>query len=156
MANRYCPQCGSLIEGDDRFCPSCGAALAEQTARRPVATKRSDTPRQLFSPWVLGAIVLAGLLMLAAGLLLQPDEVAEDVPPTAAPDIPFPTIARTDLQEARDRVQTGQATFVDVRGAEDYATLHIPGALSIPLGASEMDPAYEDLPVSAEIITYCT
>lgn len=156
MANRYCSQCGALIEGDDRFCPSCGAVLAEGTAQRPVARKRSDTPRQLFSPWVLGAIVLAGLLMLAAGLLLQPDEGAVDVPPTSAPDLPFPNVARTDLQEAQDRVQAGQAIFVDVRGAEDYAVSHIPGALSIPLGASEMDPAYEDLPVSAEIITYCT
>lgn len=156
MANRYCPQCGALIEGNDRFCPSCGAALAEQTTQRPVATNHSDTPRQLFSPWVLGAIVLAGLLMLAAGLLLRPDEGAQDLPPTSAPEIPFPNVARTDLQVAQDRVQAGQAIFVDVRGAEDYAASHIPGALSIPLGAREMDPSYEDLPVSAQIITYCT
>lgn len=157
MTNRFCSQCGSQVAGDDRFCPSCGASLTEETRHRHVAvTGESAASRRLLSPLVLGAIVVAGMLMLAAGLLLREELPLEDIPPTSAVAIPFPSIPRIGLQEAQDRVQSGEAIFVDVRSAEDYAASHIADAVSVPLGPSALDSAYQDLPVGAELITYCT
>lgn len=157
MTNRYCSQCGSQVAGDDRFCPACGASLTEETRRRHVAvTGEGAASKRLLSPLVLGGIVVAGMLMLAAGLLLREETPLEDVPPTSAAAIPFPNIPRIGLQEARERVQSGEAIFVDVRSAGDYAASHIADAVNVPLGPSALEPAYQDLPVGAELITYCT
>ena len=70
--------------------------------------------------------------------------------------LPFPDIPRITLQEAQSRLEEPGVIFVDVRAGEEYDDAHIPGALSIPLGATAMDTAYQELPVDAEIITYCT
>ena len=156
MSHRFCPQCGSQVAGDDRYCPSCGALLTKQGDAPPTRRSRRDPAGRLLSPFVLGAIVVAGLVLLVAGLFLQQDAPADEGPPAAAANIPFPNVPRTELQEAQDRVERGAAVFVDVRSAEDYAASRIPGAVSVPLGPSALDPAYQDLPVAAELITYCT
>lgn len=156
MPTQYCPQCGAQVSPDDQFCPACGASLDAAAPRRATVSSKPRASKQPISPFVLGIIVLAGVLVLAAGLLLNQDDPAVAVTPTVAEAIPFANIARVDLQEAQDRVQAGEAIFVDVRDADDYAESHIPGALSIPLGPSELEAAYQDLPVSVEIITYCT
>lgn len=173
MPTQFCPQCGSRIDKEDRFCPHCGAPLETDAAaapNRPKAPKSAQRPTGPLSPWVIGAIVIAGLVLLAAGILLRnqaPDEpslpvAGESQPtvaaiqPTTASAIPFPNIPRIGLQEAQERVQNAGAIFVDVRNAEDYVNEHIPGARSIPLGAVDLDPAYEELDPNAEIITYCT
>lgn len=168
MENRYCPQCGAQVSPDDRFCPACGAPQEEIQAantKKRVASKSPSNP--LFSPYVIGAIALAGILLIAAGLLLNRDTptpprpttvAAQPPPPTvdAGPAIPFPEIGRAPLQEARDNLDNPDVVFVDVRGADDYADRHIPGALSIPLTGNELAAAYEELPRDARIITYCT
>lgn len=156
MPDQFCPQCGSQVSADDQFCPACGASLDGAAPRRSQPYSKRPPSKQPISPFVLGIIVVAGVLMLAAGLFFSQDDPAVAVTPTVAEAIPFANIPRIELQEAQDRVQAGEALFVDVRGADDYAESHIAGALSIPLGPSELDAAYQDLPVSAEIITYCT
>lgn len=173
MAAQFCPQCGSQVGKADRFCPHCGASLeieASSAPERPSAPKSAQRPTGPLSPWVIGAIVVVGLMLLGAGILLRnqaPDEptlpvaggsqpTVAAVQPTTASTIPFPNIPRIGLQEAQDRAQNAGAIFVDVRDAEAYAGEHIPGALSIPLGPEDLDPAYEELDPNAEIITYCT
>lgn len=173
MPTQFCPQCGSQVDEHDRFCPSCGAALAEDsvdTPHRPTAPKSVQRSTGPLSPWIIGAIVVAGLVLLGAGIFLRNQAPAEPilptaggaeptvaaVQPTAASAIPFPDIPRIALQEAQERVQNAGAIFVDVRGEEQYADEHIPGALSIPLGRDDLDPAYRELDPNAEIIIYCT
>ncbi len=180
MAAQFCPQCGSRIDKEDRFCPHCGASLktdASSAPERPTAPKSAQRPTGPLSPWVIGAIVVVGLMLLGAGIFLRnqaPDEptlplaagsqptvaavqpTVNAVQPTTASAIPFPDVPRIGLQEAQDRAQNAGAIFVDVRDAEAYAAEHIPGALSIPLGPEDLDPAYQELDPNAEIITYCT
>lgn len=173
MAAQFCPQCGSQVGKADRFCPHCGASLeveASNAPERPSAPKSAQRPTGPLSPWVIGAIVVVGLMLLGAGIFLRnqaPDEptlpvaggsqpTVAAVQPTTASTLPFPNIPRIGLLEAQERAQNAGAIFVDVRDAEAYAGEHIPGALSIPLGPEELDPAYQELDPNAEIITYCT
>lgn len=56
-------------------------------------------------------------------------------------------------EELLERVSAGSATVIDVRPAEEYATGHIPGAVSIPL--DQLDTRLAELPADAEIVAYC-
>lgn len=175
MAAKFCPQCGSPTVDVDRFCASCGAPLSEESEAR-TAVARNPKPAatsRLLSPLVLGAIALAGVFMIAAGLLLRDEatDVSMSLPTVAAQptsvaiqptvvqataSLPFPDISRIALQDAQSRLEVPGVVFIDVRAREEYNAAHIPGAVSIPLGATEMDAAYQELPLDAEIITYCT
>ena len=66
----------------------------------------------------------------------------------------FSGITRLSLEEARAAFDNGAAIFVDVRSADSYASGHIPGARSIPLG--ELEGRLEELDPAQWIITYCT
>lgn len=160
MSMNYCPQCGHEVQGGERFCPSCGQALA---APAPHAAKAGG-PRLRRIPPALLLLALAGLILIAAGVLWDgggSDRGSEGIiagPPTTTPaaDIPFPDVPRVALAEAKEEFDGGEAIFVDVRERGDFETSHIPGALSIPLGESEMEGGYQELPSQAQIITYCT
>jgi len=62
-----------------------------------------------------------------------------------------PRIAVEDLYE---KLKTNAVTLVDVRDDASFTTLHITGALHIPLArvANEV----ETLPKNKPIVTYCT
>ncbi len=171
MATKFCPQCGSPVSAEDRFCPRCGATLINDGApQRAVAGGGEVKNSPLLSPVFIAAMAVVGILLIAAGLLFSRDEggrpvptavagaqpVLDSVPATAPPSIPFPNIPRISLADAEERLEDDEVVFVDVRSAEDFDAGHIAGAVSIPLGASEMDAAYQELPQNAEIITYCT
>lgn len=160
MATNYCPQCGKAVSAADRFCPACGATLADEAPTpAQAATRRSSK-----MPVAIVALAAVGLLLIVAGFFLndgaEPQPVAEPpaVPATARPDadLPFPEVPRIALDEAAALQMSGDALFVDVREPADYAEAHIPDAVSIPLGDTELDPAYRELPDDARIITYCT
>ncbi|SDH83751.1 Rhodanese-related sulfurtransferase [Actinokineospora alba] len=51
------------------------------------------------------------------------------------------------------RVQSGRATVIDVRPAEEFAAGHIPGARSVPL--DDLADLLADLPADQEIVAYC-
>ena len=63
-------------------------------------------------------------------------------------------IAEVDPSEVKELIDEG-VTIVDVRGSEEFATGHLPGAKSIPRGhlESRIDGAAPDR--SAELILYC-
>lgn len=102
-------------------------------------------------------LILVGFVFVAgAGLVL----VNLNTPSTPVPspevlsDIPFPTVERISLEDAKKAYDDGTATFVDVRDAQSYDQGHIPGALSIPI--EEIPVRKDELEPNAWIITYCT
>jgi 3-mercaptopyruvate sulfurtransferase SseA len=106
-------------------------------------------------------LLVAGVVLLVGGsvvYLLNRPAPSQGVTPI--PDdqveagVPYPEVARISLAEAKAHYDAGEAVVVDVRTREDYETLHVPNAISLPL--SELSARYEELPLEAEILTYCT
>jgi rhodanese-related sulfurtransferase/DNA-binding transcriptional ArsR family regulator len=58
-----------------------------------------------------------------------------------------------DATELFQRLAEGQVILLDVRPLEEYATAHIPGALSIPV--AELETRLPELPQDKEIVAYC-
>jgi rhodanese-related sulfurtransferase/DNA-binding transcriptional ArsR family regulator len=90
---------------------------------------------------------LVALRHLAAAQLAEVDQVVRDY-----------FAARGDLEalgsdELWRRVQGGDVVVLDVRPAEEYASGHIPGAISIPL--NDLESRLHELPPNAEIVAYC-
>lgn len=101
-------------------------------------------------------IIAAGAVLLIAAILLL---VSQGNPTTTAPqnevsDIPYPSISRVSIDDAKTAYDQGKAIFVDVRSSGSYEAVHISGALSIPL--SELEGRLNELRREAWIITYCT
>src|SRR5437016_2005300 len=63
-------------------------------------------------------------------------------------------IDEVDPSEVKELIDEG-VTIIDVRGSEEFATGHLPGAKSIPRGhlESRIDAAVPDR--SAQVILYC-
>jgi len=66
--------------------------------------------------------------------------------------VPSPEILRVEVDEAKRRLDAGEAIIVDVRSAEAYATSHISGARSIP--GRGIGDAASALPRDKEIVLY--
>ncbi len=62
-------------------------------------------------------------------------------------------VSRLGPADALEKVQSPDTVWVDTRTAEEFATSHIPGAISIP--AYSQDAALAELPKDKEIILYC-
>ncbi len=58
-----------------------------------------------------------------------------------------------DADDLREKVRKGEVTLLDVRPEEEYASGHIPGALSVPLPA--LARRLSDLPRRREVVAYC-
>lgn len=58
-----------------------------------------------------------------------------------------------DEKALRARVRKGEVTLLDVRPREEFASGHIPGALSVPL--PELAKRLSDLPKRREVVAYC-
>lgn len=57
------------------------------------------------------------------------------------------------LQELQRRVKNNQVILLDVRPVEEYANVHLPGAVSMPL--AELKRGIGKLPKNREIVAYC-
>ena len=79
-----------------------------------------------------------------------PQQGQNNIPQTEA-DVP-----RVYVNDAKAAFDSGKAVIVDVRGTDAFAKGHIAGALFIPLGDIENDPANIKLDKNQWIITYCT
>jgi 3-mercaptopyruvate sulfurtransferase SseA len=108
------------------------------------------------SIWPIILIVLGFIFVAGAGLILM--NLNAPSTPVSSPeilsDIPFPTVERVSLEDAKKAFDDGTATLVDVRDGQSYDQGHIPGALSIPL--EEISVQKDELDPNAWIITYCT
>lgn len=65
-------------------------------------------------------------------------------------------VPRVSIGDTLAAIQSGEAVVVDVRSDQSYQASHIAGAISIPLGQIETNPAGLDLDKDRWIITYCT
>ena len=153
MSNQFCTQCGERLEPAARFCTACGTAVARATA-----TKASRQPAKMRRPipW-LPLILVIGSGLIALGFLLyqaNPPSVVDVPDEHNDSGLPYPDVPRISVAETRERFENGTAVIVDVRNAQEYAEAHIPDALSIPL--DDLQTRYQELPRSAEIVTYCT
>jgi hypothetical protein len=113
---------------------------------------RTSSSRPL---WPL-ILMLAGLVAIfGAGIWYinasrGPTVVSEQLPT----EDPLPSIERVSLIDAKTAFDNGSAVFVDVRDAQSFASAHLKGAISIPLG--DMPARLGELDKNAWIITYCT
>lgn len=155
MSERFCPHCGARLDADDRFCTGCGTAVSPPGRVSSMPTQR---PRKRPFPWfAIALVILSTLFVVGIVFLLRDSSTSPAVELAAendAPNLPYPEIARISVDDARERLDSDDTVFVDVRGAEQYATAHIAGAISIPLDA--LEPRSRDLAKDSEIITYCT
>lgn len=55
--------------------------------------------------------------------------------------------------EALEELAEGRAVLIDVRAEDEYASRHLPGALSIPL--ARLEEKLEQLPSGKKVIAYC-
>ena len=154
MNAQFCTQCGTRLESDDRFCTSCGSAvpriepLQRSQERRPKATVSQPVKFR-----IIGALFLAAVAVFLLYQANSPQAVnIADEHDEAG--LPYPTITRISVTEAKERMENGSAIVVDVRGAEEYAESHIANALSLPL--NDLQSRYRELAPNSEIITYCT
>lgn len=58
-----------------------------------------------------------------------------------------------DQDTLLDRLRAGEVTLIDVRPEHEFATDHLPGALSIPV--QELEQRLADLPPDRPVIAYC-
>jgi rhodanese-related sulfurtransferase/DNA-binding transcriptional ArsR family regulator len=93
------------------------------------------------------AAFVVALRDLARARLAEVDQVVRDY--FVARDALEP-VGRADLLA---RAGEGKVVILDVRPAAEFASGHIPGALSIPL--DKLDAALSKLPKRAEIVAYC-
>jgi hypothetical protein len=74
----------------------------------------------------------------------------EESIPTEASQVP-----RITPQELKEKLDANEDVIVvDARSRKEYDSVHIPGALSIPL--SEIEERHGELPQEGEIVLYCT
>ncbi|RUS46931.1 metalloregulator ArsR/SmtB family transcription factor [Cohnella sp. AR92] len=57
------------------------------------------------------------------------------------------------LDELLERMEKGEVVLVDVRPEDEYASGHIPGALSMPI--DELEKHLSSLPMDKHIVAYC-
>jgi len=63
------------------------------------------------------------------------------------------TLEAVDAMELMERLSDGRVLVLDVRPEEEYRAGHIPGAISVPVGA--LEAALHMLPKDKEIVAYC-
>ncbi len=69
----------------------------------------------------------------------------------------FQGIKTLNLAQAYEIFQKGQALFVDARSAEEYAELHIPGAVNLSRERLDQEGtrAVAGIPTDRELVVYC-
>lgn len=66
---------------------------------------------------------------------------------------PTPYVLRISVEEAKVKVDAGEALLVDVRAGSTYEAQHIVGAISLP--ANEVPARYAELPRDKLVVFYC-
>jgi flagellar basal body-associated protein FliL len=127
---------------------------------RPAARKKKQGTdlASILIPVVVGVVVLA-LVVFAIFSIENRQPVAIAAPvttaqPQATQSVPYPDVPRISLDEARRKLDSGEAILVDVRTKESYDSSHAQGALSIP--EAEIDSRLSEIPHDGDVILYCT
>lgn len=100
----YCSRCGTPLRTGDRFCPRCGAAapgIPAGPGRR--GTKR---PGGIRTGWVVLAMVLMVLVLLAAAVYSQRDQLNSLF---EQPPMPTPRPGQAGVEQLEDRLARDEA-----------------------------------------------
>ena len=121
----------------------------------PKSQKRAQ-PASSTGPLILIAVgaVLILIVLILTLINSQAGGTQANVQPTAISDIPYPEIDRVSLADALTAFHANTAIFVDVRSADSFNLVRIPGAVNIPL--EQIESAIPELERDAWIIPYCT
>lgn len=95
-------------------------------------------------------------LLLGLVVLLAACGPAPTAAPAPGPHFTDADVSRLSPADAKAAIDSGEAVLVDVRSAGSFELEHAAGALSVPLGDIEEDPAAIPLDKTKWIITYCT
>lgn len=120
-------------------------------------SKKRARPASSTGPLILiaaGTVLILIVLILSLINSQANGPQANALQPTAAEDIPYPEISRISLKDSLAAYDAKTAIFLDVRSADSYEQLRIPGAINIPL--EQIETTIPDLDRSAWIIPYCT
>jgi hypothetical protein len=98
-------------------------------------------------PMIVWAGGLAGLILIAAGLVVLTDQQGSN-PNT----LPYPNVPRVSPAEARSQQQSDSGLLIDVREAEFYQESHAAGARSLP--EDELLARIDELPTDKTLIFY--
>lgn len=105
-----------------------------------------------------GPLILIGIgLVLIIAFALYQVFSSAPASPSSTPanlNIPYASVQRVKLVDAKAALDQKTALFVDVRDADVYNASHIPGAINVPLG--EFQASLRAMDQSKWIITYCT
>lgn len=58
--NRFCPKCGSPVDGMKKFCPTCGAPLQGQAVRTSTTTGQTAEEQKKWIVYAAAALILLG------------------------------------------------------------------------------------------------
>lgn len=76
--------------------------------------------------------------------------------PTAVPQptqpVPYPDVPRLSIEEAQQRLASGDAVMVDVRSPASYEQSHITAAISAP--ETELEEWIDELPRDVDLVLY--
>jgi hypothetical protein len=101
-------------------------------------------------------LIAGGVVIILALLVWQLSSQSPAAPATqsANANLPYASIQRVSLSDAKTALDKKTAVFVDVRDLDVYNSAHVTGAINIPLG--DFDKRYRELDPNQWIITYCT
>ena len=74
--------------------------------------------------------------------------------PTVAKEIPFPSVDRISLADAKADFDAGRAVFIDTHSEQSFAAEHITGAINVP--SNKLNEKIDTIPKGKKIIAYCS
>ncbi|MCB2176363.1 MAG: metalloregulator ArsR/SmtB family transcription factor [Actinomycetales bacterium] len=90
---------------------------------------------------------------LYLALLRAAEQSLPELPDAAEAYLGPDDVEEIGREELWHRAEQGTVTVIDVRPAEEYASGHLPGAVSIPL--SQLADRLSELPAGTEVVAYC-
>lgn len=97
------------------------------------------------------ATAFIGVIMLLAGLGIQKNMLEKDI--SASNDIS--TYQKISAQQAKEMIDAGNVTIVDVRTAQEYAEKHIKNAILVPNETIETEKPKLLPDTDAVLLVYC-
>jgi hypothetical protein len=131
---------------------ACAAPATRESVAPPAPAAATATP-----PAATVAKETAALPTLATANATAVPRAPTAAKATAAPFPPLTSddVPRISAEELKAQLDAGaEVLIVDVRSAEAYSASHIMGALSLP--SAELENRLQELPMTQDIVTYCT
>jgi hypothetical protein len=119
--------------------------------------KKRTQPRSKLVPFLLmalGLVMVIGAMAFALNLPSTPATPTASTSSNTGAMIPFSSVPRISLADAKAAHELGSAIFMDVRGEPWYSNGHIQGAVSVP--ENEVEAFLDQFSPQDWIITYCT